>query len=142
VKIITIIEVEETAFRLAKELLALNEPIPNFSTRFPNILESCLITPFQSFSLKQLYPGFISKASILFYLMTKNHPFQNGNKRIALTTLLVFLYMNKKWIKVDLQELLNFATWVASSPAQFNEEVVKAIEKFLKKHVIKLNSNS
>jgi len=138
VKIITIIEVEETAFRLAKELLALNEPIPNFSTRFPNILESCLITPFQSFSFKQLYPGFISKSSILFYLMIKNHPFQNGNKRIALTTLLVFLYMNKKWIKVDLQELLNFATWVALSPAQFKEEVVKAIEKFLKKHVIKL----
>lgn len=141
-KIITIIEVEETAFRLAKELLTLNEPFPNFSTRFPNILESCLITPFQSFSLQQLYPGFISKASILFYLMIKNHPFQNGNKRIALTTLFVFLYMNKKWIKVDLQELLNFATWVASSPAQFKEEVVIAIEKFFKKHVIKLNSNS
>ncbi len=139
-KIITIIEVEETAFRLAKELLTLNEPIPNFSTRFPNILESCLITPFQSFSRQQLYPGFISKTSILFYLMIKNHPFQNGNKRIALTTLLVFLYMNKKWIKVDLQELLNFATWVASSPAQVKDEVVKAIEKFLKSHIIKLNS--
>lgn len=141
-KIITIIEVEETAFRLAKELLALNEPIPSFSTRFPNILESCLITPFQIFSRQHLYPGFISKASILFYLMIKNHPFQNGNKRIALTTLLVFLYMNEKWIKVDLQELLNFSTWVASSPAQFKDEVVKAIEKFLKKYILKLNARS
>ena len=133
-KIITIIEVEETAFRLTKELLALNEPIPNFATRFPNILESCLITPFQIFSRQQLYPSFILKASILFYLMIKNHPFQNGNKRIALTTLLVFLYMNKKWIKVDLQEMFNFSQWVASSPPGFKDEVVKAIEKFLKKH--------
>lgn len=138
-KIITIIEVEEIAFRLAKELSSLNEPIPSFSTRFPNILESCLLTPFQSFSQQQLYPGFISKASILFYLMIKNHPFQNGNKRIALTTLLVFLHMNEKWIKVDLQELFNFTTWVGSSPAQVKEEVVKAIEKFLKKHIIKLS---
>ena len=74
--------------------------------------------------------------------MIKNHPFQNGNKRIALTTLLVFLYMNEKWIKVDMQELLNFSTWVASSPAQFKDEVVKAIEKFLKKYIIKLNVHS
>lgn len=138
-KTITIKEVEYTAFRLAKELLAYDEPIPNFSTRFPNILESCLATPFQSFSRKPLYSGLVSKASILFYLLLKNHPFQNGNKRIAMTTLLVFLYMNKKWIKADLQELYNFAIWVASSPAQFKDEVVKAIEKFLKSHIIKLN---
>ena len=100
-KTITIKEVEYTAFRLAKELLTYNEPFPEFGTRFPNILESCLAMPFQRFSKKSLYPGLISKASILFYLMLKNHPFQNGNKRIAMTTLLVFLYMNKKWIKAN-----------------------------------------
>lgn len=138
-KTITMKEVEYTAFRLAKELLAYNEPIPDFSTRFPNILESCLATPFQSFSRKSLYPGLVSKASILFYLLLKNHPFQNGNKRIAMTALLVFLYMNNKWIKADLQELYNFAIWIASSPPQFKNEVVKAIEKFLKSHIIKLN---
>ena len=140
-KIITIKEVEFIAFTLAKEL-PFEEPIPSFSTRFPNILESCLATPFQSFSQKSLYQGLKLKASILFYLMLKNHPFQNGNKRIAMTTLLVFLYMNKKWIKADLQELFNFAIWVASSPPQFKDEVVKAIEKFLKLHIVKLNSNS
>ncbi|MHA1940709.1 MAG: type II toxin-antitoxin system death-on-curing family toxin [Candidatus Hodarchaeales archaeon] len=124
---------------LAKELLSYDEPIPNFATRFPNILESCLATPFQSFSRKSLYPGLISKASILFYLLVEKNPFQNGNKRIAMTTLLVFLYMNKKWIKADLQEFYNFAIWIASSPPQFKDEVVKAIEKFLKSHIIKLN---
>ncbi len=138
-KTITIKEVEYTALRLAKELLAYNGPIPDFATRFPNILESCLATPFQSFSQRSLYPSLVSKASILFYLLLKNHPFQNGNKRIAMTALLVFLYMNNKWIKADLQELYNFAIWVASSPPQFKDEVVKAIEKFLKSHIIKLN---
>lgn len=131
-------EVEYITFRLAKEKLAFDEPIPDFSTRYPHILESCLATPFQSFSKKSLYPGLLSKASILFYLLIKNHPFQNGNKRIAMTTLLVFLYKNKKWIKVDNQELYNFTVWVAQSPPKVKEETVKAIEKFLKTYMVDL----
>jgi len=137
-KIITVKEVEYIAFRLAHEMLAFDEPIPDFSTRFPNILESCLATPFQSFSGKSLYPGLISKASILFYLMIKNHPFQNGNKRIAMTTLFVFLYKNKKWLKVDAQELYNFTVWIAQSPRKVKEEVIKAVEKFLKTYMVNL----
>ena len=137
-KIITVKEVEYIAHRLAQEMLAFNEPIPDFSTRFPNILESCLATPFQSFSKKSLYPTLISKASILFYLMIKNHPFQNGNKRIAMTTLLFFLHKNKKWIKVDTQELYNFTVWIAQSPRDVKEETVKAIDKFLKRHLVNL----
>lgn len=137
-KIITVKEVEYIAFRLAQEMLTLNEPIPDFSTRYPNILESCIATPFQKFSKKDLYPGLLSKASILFYLMIKNHPFQNGNKRIAMTTLFVFLYRNKKWIKVNTQELYNFTVWIALSPPKVKEEAVKAIEKFLKTYIVNL----
>ncbi len=134
-KSITVKEVEYIAFRLAKELLSFNEPIPDFSSRFPNILESCLAAPFQSFGGKSLYPTLISKASILFYLMIKNHPFQNGNKRIAMTVLFVFLYKNNKWLKVDTQELYNFTVWVASSPRIVKNQVVKAIEKFITDHL-------
>jgi len=137
-KILSVKEVEYIVFRLAREILSFNEPIPDFSTRFPNILESCLATPFQTFSGKSLYKGFISKASILFYLMIKNHPFQNGNKRIAMTTLFVFLYKNDKWIEVDVKELYNFTMWIANSPPSAKEEAVKAIEKFLKAHIKKL----
>jgi len=132
----TVKEVEYVAFRLAQETLAFHEPIPDFSTRFVNILESCLATPFQSFSGKSLYPSFLAKASILFYLMIKNHPFQNGNKRIAMTTLFVFLHKNNKWLKVDVQELYNFTVWVASSPRKAKDETVKAIEKFLQAYMV------
>lgn len=137
-RIITVKDVEYIAFRLAKEMLTFNEPIPNFSTRYPNILESCIATPFQKFSKKDLYPGLLSKVSILFYLIIKNHPFQNGNKRIAITTLFVFLYRNKKWIEVNTQELYNFTVWIAQSPPKVKEETVKAIEKFLKTYIINL----
>jgi len=137
VKTITVKEVEYIAFKLAQEIMSFNEPIPDFSTRFPNILESCLATPFQSFAGKSHYPGLISKAGILFYLMTKNHPFQNGNKRIAMTALFVFLYKNNKWIDVDTKELYNFTMWIAQSPPKAKEETVKAIEKFLSSYITK-----
>lgn len=138
-KVITVKEVEYIAFKLAKEQLSFNEPIPDFSTRFPNILESCLATPFQRFSGKSLYPTLVSKAAMLFYLLIKNHPFQNGNKRIAMTTLFVFLYRNKKWLRVDTQELYNFTVWVAQSPHTVKDETVKATEKFLKTHLVNLD---
>lgn len=136
-KTISVKEVEYTAFRLARELLSFNEPIRDFSTRFPNILESCLATPFQSFTKKSLYPTLISKAAMLFYLLIKNHPFQNGNKRIAVTALLVFLYKNKRWLAADNQELFNFTVWIAQSPARCKAEAVRAIEKFLGDHLVK-----
>ena len=126
-KILSVIEIEYIAFSLAREQLTYNEPIPDFSTRFPNKLESCLASPFQSFGGRLLYPTLISRAAILFYLMIKNHPFQNGNKRIAMTALLVFLYKNKKWIKADSQELYNFALWITTSPADLKDETIKAI---------------
>lgn len=137
-KIITLAQVEYIAFRLAKETLSFNEPIPDFASRFPNLLESCLAVPFQKFESKSLYRGLNAKAAILFYLMIKNHPFQNGNKRIAMTALLVFLYLNKKWIKVDTQELYNFAMWVAQSPAKTKYETVRATEKFIKSNLVNL----
>lgn len=137
-KKVTITEVEYIAFELAKKTMGWNEPIPDFITRYPDKLESCLITPFQAFSGKNFYKGIAEKASILFYLMIKNHPFQNGNKRIAVVTLLYFLYKNKKWLQVDNQELYNFSKWIAESNPKLKEETVKAIEKFLKTYLINL----
>jgi len=138
-KSISLAEVEYIALKLAKEFMEFDEPIPAFQTRFPHILESCLAVPFQRFNKKDLYGGLLPKAAILFYLMIKNHPFQNGNKRIAMTTLLVFLYKNNKWLKADNQELYNFALWVTTSPAELKTEVVKSIETFLKSHITTIN---
>jgi len=138
IKLLSIAEIEYIAFRLAKELMTYNEPIPDFTTRSPNVLESCLLVPFQTFERKPLYKGLVGKAAILFYLMVKNHPFQNGNKRIAITALFVFLYKNKKWLKVDTKELYNFAVWVAQSSMKVKTETVQATETFLKTYLVNL----
>jgi death on curing protein len=135
---IALSDIEYLAFRLAREIMSFNEPIPDFTTRFPNKLEGCLAAPFQTFGGKSLYPALIDKASILFYLMIKDHPFQNGNKRIAMTTLFVFLHENQKWLKVDTKEMYNFTMWIAQSPASLKNETVKAVSKFLKSHLIVL----
>jgi death-on-curing family protein len=135
---LTVQEVEHTVFSLIQELLKFDEPIPDFTTRFPNILESCLLTPFQTFGGKHLYPTLLSKAAILFYLMIKNHPFQNGNKRIAITATILFLNKNGKWIKAHIQEFYNFTIWVAESPPNFKQQTVSAVEQFIKEHLVNL----
>jgi len=138
IKQISIVEVEYLAHKLAREHLTFNEPIPDFTSRFPNVLESCVLVPFQKFGGRVMYKGLIERAAILFYLMIKNHPFHNGNKRIAMTTLFVFLYKNKKWLKVDTKELYNFAVWVAQSNPKLKEETVSATKKFLNTYLVDL----
>lgn len=135
---LSIIDLELITARLIKELAIYQETIPDFSTRFPNTLESCLSLPFQEFGQKPLYHGLISQAAILFYLMIKNHPFQNGNKRIALTSLLVLLYKNNKWLKVNDIKLYDFVMQVTASPGKAKKETLQNIENFLKTHLVDL----
>lgn len=139
-KAISVADVEYVAHRLAQEMMDWSEPIPEFGTRFPTVLERCVSMPFQQYASKQLYPGLLRKAATLFYLMIKNHPFQNGNKRIAMTTALYFLYVNGKWLRVDNQELYNFAKWVAESNPKLKDETVAAIETFFKSYLVPLEA--
>ena len=138
IRMLNIEDIEYVAHRLATETMSWSEPIPEFGTRYPNILEQCVVAPFQTFDKKQLYSGLDEQAAVLFYLLIKNHPFQNGNKRIAMATLFYFLFSNGKWIKVDNQELYNFAKWVAESNAKLMDETVSAVKKFLKTYVVEL----
>lgn len=132
---ISIQEVECVAHTLATEMMSWDEPIPPFGTRFPGTLEGCIAVPFGAFSRRPFYSGLTGKAAALFYLMIKNHPFQNGNKRIAVATLLLFLYKNKKWITVDNVEFYNFAKWVAESNPKLKNETVAAIKKFIETYL-------
>ena len=49
---------------------------------------------YQTFGGEELYPSVEEKAAILLYLVTKNHSFSDGNKRIAATLFLWFLNNN------------------------------------------------
>ena len=135
IKRINLADVEYVAFQLAKKFMEWNEPIPDFETRFPDKLESCIATPFQTFDKKSLYEGLVKKSAILFYLMVKNHPFQNGNKRIAVTTLIFFLIQNGKWLSISNQNIYEFACSVAESKPEDRESVMISIHSFIEENI-------
>jgi death-on-curing protein len=133
---IKISEVEHLAHRLARKHLSWDEPIPDFSTRYAGILESCLATAFQTYGKRSLYKTLDDKAAIIFYLMIKNHPLLNGNKRVAVTPLLVFLVLNDKWLSASPEELYQIAVEVAESNPRFKDGVVSEIKKFVRRYSV------
>ncbi|MCI1247644.1 MAG: type II toxin-antitoxin system death-on-curing family toxin [Megasphaera sp.] len=79
------------------------------------LLESAVNTPFQTFDGKDLYPTIYDKASQLCYGLAKNHPFCDGNKRSAVHSMLVFLYVNNIEIEYTQQELEDMIIAVADN---------------------------
>lgn len=134
-RILKVSHVEQIAHRMAILQMDWDEPIPDFGTRYPGKLESCLIQSFQTFGKRDLYPGINKKTAMLFYLMVKNHPFINGNKRIAITTVITFLMLNQKWLSVPSDQIYEIAVWVAKSDPKLKDEVVLYIEAFLKRNI-------
>jgi death-on-curing protein len=47
------------------------------------LLDSALNRPFQTFDKKDLYPSPVEKSAAIFESLITNHPFIDGNKRIA-----------------------------------------------------------
>ncbi len=109
-----------------------NEPLPEMSKSNLDKVDSCLKTPFMTFDGEDLYPTVYDKAAILFYVLIKNHPLKNGNKRMAYTALSYFL--NKHKIDLDLtnDEVYKFTKKVASSDASRKDAIISYIKKTIK----------
>lgn len=71
-----------------------------------NLLESAYNNPLQTFGEQELYPTVEEKFSVLCYGLGQNHPFLDGNKRIAVHILLVGLKVNGVNISYTQQELI------------------------------------
>lgn len=80
-----------------REINALREKFGG-STLFGNekddSFHSSIGQMYQTFGGEELYPSVEEKAAMLLYLVTKNHSFSDGNKRIAATLFLWFLNNN------------------------------------------------
>ena len=68
---------------------------------------------YQTFGGEELYPSVEEKAAMLLYLVTKNHSFSDGNKRIAATLFLWFLNNNGILYREDGSKRLADNTLVA-----------------------------
>ncbi len=68
-----------------------------------NGLLSAIAQPQMRFGGQELYPALAEKASALAYSLTKNHPFIDGNKRIAHAAMEVFLVLNGYELKASVE---------------------------------------
>jgi len=70
--------------------------------------ESALAQPKVTFGGQKLYPDLLTKASALAFSLALNHPFVDGNKRVAHAAMAVFLELNGLTLEatVDEQERL------------------------------------
>lgn len=128
---------EKLCYRLAKQVFDReDEPIPPFSDHTKALLESALHNPRQTFGRTDLYPTLADKGAILYYSLIKNHPFTNGNKRIATAALLVFLALNGYWLDADIQEMTQRAIDVASSDPKRHKEMVELVKHWIEAHLV------
>ena len=65
-------------------------------------LESALAMPRAGFAGELLHPTLFEQAAAYLFHLARNHPFVDGNKRVALATALVFLGLNE--IDIDASE--------------------------------------
>ena len=88
--------------------------------RDEGLLESALAAPFQFFGGEELYPSIPRKAARLCYGLIKNHVFLDGNKRIGIYTMLVFLELNGMKVECSDEELIVLGLGIAAG--KFRDE--------------------
>ena len=113
------------------------EASPLFGNEKDGSFKSALGAVYQSFGGKDLYPSAQEKAANLLYLVTKNHGFSDGNKRIAAGLFLYFLQRNRLLLREDGSKRIADSTLVAltvmiaeSRPAE-KEMMVNLVMTFL-----------
>jgi death-on-curing protein len=67
-------------------------------------LFSAVAQPMQTFGGADLYPTLIDKAAALGYFLCRNHPFIDGNKRVAHASLEVMLVLNGSELSAGVDE--------------------------------------
>lgn len=92
-----------------------------YGLRDEGLLESALYAPFQSFGNEDAYPSLQQKAARLAFGLVTNHPFTDGNKRIAAHAMLVFLELNGIDLEYEQNELSTLILSVASNKCGYSE---------------------
>ena len=99
-------------------------------------LKSIIGTIYQTFGGKDLYPSTEEKAANFLYLITKNHTFIDGNKRIAATLFIYFLnfydilYADDRQV-IDNNTLVALTLLIAQSNPKEKEIMIDLIMNFL-----------
>ena len=117
---------------LSEVLLILEDQIRNYGGKYGvidiNLLSSALYMPESSFDGKYLHKTIPAMAAAYTFHICQNHPFIDGNKRVALASSLVFLDINGYELNCKNEILFNEIMDVAKGEIK-KEELIKFYEK-------------
>lgn len=115
-------------FNTKKFLAKNNEYVEDFGVDTDKNLEKIIINLYQEFGGEELYPFMEDKAANLLYMVIKNHPFVDGNKRSAVTLFKYYLYYNyyihyhQKWgYGYQIDKVGNIVTERIKTPLEWRE---------------------
>jgi len=118
---------------LKKELIKKNEASEFFGQENSNQFKAILANLYQTFDQQELYPSLEVKAAHLLYFIIKDHPFVDGNKRIASFLFVYFLdknnflYRKNGEKKIDSNTLTTLALLIAISDSKDKEKFIKIV---------------
>jgi death-on-curing protein len=125
-----------TFLTLSEILLILEDQIRNYGgtygVRDINLLSSALYVPPSSFNGNYLHKTIPAMAAAYAFHICQNHPFIDGNKRVALAGSLVFLDINHYAFSCKEETLYNEMLGVAKGEIK-KERLIKFYEKHSKK---------
>ncbi|RMB56108.1 type II toxin-antitoxin system death-on-curing family toxin [Dokdonia sinensis] len=94
-------------------------------------LLSAINRPYQTFDGRDLYPTIIDKAAAIFQSIIINHPFIDGNKRMAYALMRYLLYQGHFELNATEEEKYQFV--IKASKGEFEYDDIKTwILKYLK----------
>lgn len=93
--------------QLKNVLIDKKEATPLFGNRKDDGFAGVLGNIVQSFAGEYLYPSIEEQAANLLYMIIKNHPFTDGNKRIGALLFIWFLQRNKHNLKTNGEAKIN-----------------------------------
>jgi len=121
---------------MSEILLILENQIRNYGGKYGvrdrNLLSSAIYMPESSFDGKYLHETIPAMAAAYTFHICQNHPFIDGNKRVALASSLVFLDINGYELNCKNETLFNEIMNVAKGEIK-KEELIKFYEKHSRK---------
>jgi death-on-curing family protein len=72
---------------------------------------------------------------MLYYLCIKNHPFEDGNKRMGIFALTIYLAKNGYWLDTTNEDLFNMTVKVAANSMKQKDQIISEIQAFIKKNI-------
>lgn len=123
------IKISNDMVKLMHKLIA-EETGGSIGVKDEGLLDSALENAFQTFDGKDLYPTKIEKAARLGYSLISNHAFVDGNKRIGMHIMLLFLEINGVHLRINDQDIIDTGLGVADGSIKY-EDLLMWINKHL-----------